>query len=395
MSDHNQTLDDLGYLNLTAQDPDVPDNNGPEQMEKIIAQSPIDLTEINEVVVDLSLAQDKSAQGMSIVAEAMKLRQQGKISASQAMALEDIVTGVVDATNPIGLYTDVPTAANLDETVKRVNQRGVDLLDESRQATRTLAERLIKLLNAASTGTLETIDTYHQQYVRAVAAYTDVHGFLALDFQRRNGGIPEHAMLHDFIDRHLDEVNRDLNDAIGKYVHQLQDLHLLASTNSALSDMVHGALSITVDGKVYDLATIAQSEQISFFVPADDQVSPRPYMVRLSEVVTGVGSKTTVDYLRSIAGAMLGLASYLNNALKKEDQDANAAREAAFDAVAAAALGQALQRRFNQGIALLHATTALYNELALTENKEAALVNAPAEDSPSLENIRHVLGMKK
>ncbi len=396
MSDPSQTIDDLGYLELTAQDPTVTDNNGPEQMEKVIAQSPTDLTEIKDVVVDLSLAQDKTAQGLNIVAEAVKLRTKGKVSASEAMALEDVVNGIVDVTNPIGLYTDVATGANLDETVKRVNQRGMDLVDEGRQATRALSERLVKLLNAAGSGTLETIDTYHQQYVRAVAAYTDVHGFLPLDFQRRGDDYlcnSELAMMGDLLSKHLDEVNRDRNDAIGKYVRLLQNEGLLSIGNSAVRDIITGEQSFNVDGKTYWLNDIAGGQTLQSLTYEDER-SKAPDMFKLSSVVSGAGSKTSVDYIRSVAGAMLGLATYLNNSLKKESDDANAAREDSYDAVAIASLGQALQRRFTQGIALLHATAALYNELALTENKQASTVHA-ATDSPSLENLRQALGIMR
>lgn len=387
-------MDDLGVLDLVAQDPNIPDNNGPEQMQKVIAQAPIDLTEINEVVVDLSLAQDKSEQGMNVVAEALQLRKVGKISVSQVMALEDIITGVVDETNPIGLYTETPTAANLDETVKRVNQRGMDLVEDARQSTRSLIEKLVKLLNVAGAGTLETVDTYHQQYIRAVSAYTDVHGFLPMDFQRRGAGIPSQAMMSDYISRHLDEVNCELDDAIAKYVKRLKDEHLITSTSAALIDMITGSYSISVDGKSYELTTLARGEKPQYVVETKDIGSEFPEMLRLSNVVTGVGSKTTIEYLRSLAGAMLGLATYLNDSLKQEEQDANALRETSFDAVAVAALGQALQRRFNQGIALLHATAGLYSELALTENKAASLVPDASQDSPSLENLRAVLGIK-
>jgi hypothetical protein len=121
----------------------------------------------------------------------------------------------------------------------------------------------------------------------------------------------------------------------------------------------------------------------------------------LITVVSGIGSETAIGYLRLLAGAMLGLATYLGK-LPKPEADAtdnlNTAREYAFKNLDASNLAQALQKRFDQIITILKAATALYEELALTEVPVIVLktVADPYFDETApkgLENLRSALGL--
>lgn len=253
----NPPMDDLGVLDLVAQNPDVPHDNDPAQVAEIVAAHPTDLADVQDVIVDLTLAQDKTVQGASLVSEALCIQARGKVSASQVMALEEIVTGIIDSENPIGLYTDTPTAANLEETVKRVAQRGMDLVAESQRSTKTLAENLIKLMNKAGTGTLELVEQSHQNYVRAVSAYTEAHGLLPLDFQRRFAKDNELPLQDDYIHLHASD---SYDDALGRFTMALVEKGLLVRECRPLTEILTGYPFIDVNSVSIDLFKVASGE---------------------------------------------------------------------------------------------------------------------------------------
>lgn len=388
----SQLLDDLQVLELTVQDPDKADNTGPEQMKKVIAQSPADLTEIDEVVVDLSLAKDKTLQGASLVSESFDIKKRGKIGASEVMALEELAGGIVNAENPIGLYTDVPTGANLQETVKRVGDRGNVLMAEGASASQELNTTLIKLLNKLGSDGMTLVEKIHQDNVSAVSAYVTAHGFLPVDFQRKMKEGNELPLGDASLNIHAVSLNPESPpvDALAKFVTVLIENKLASPSSKALQDAITCQPKLMVDGVVYDLESVARGEGVLY--TGGEVCEEVPVNQMLSSVVGQAGSGTTVNYARLLCGAMLGLATYLGNLKAPQDdatKDLNAAREFAFKSLSAATLGQVLQKRFDRTVSLITGVTVLYNELALT--KEPAKVPAPAVEKTS---VRYILGRR-
>ena len=398
----NPPLDDLDVVNLVPTDPGTSFNGNAGQMQNLEESLTGDVTDIGEIIVDFSKLRDQTDQGNQVANAIMAIEKRRTISASEVMALEDIVNGIVDAENPIGLYTDKPTGANVDETVDRLKARGADIMNQASTASSALNERLVALLNKTGNDAMQVIDQCHQAYTSAVSAYVTAHDFTPIDFCRRATPELNAPLANDWLSNHASWYHNPV-DAIERFVDAMRQVGALAPLSRSLNEAILCSNEFTADERIYDLATVAAGEgtglwkeylrdSVGVFKPGDRM---------LITVVSGIGSETAIGYLRLLAGAMLGLATYLGK-LPKPEADAtdnlNTAREYAFKNLDASNLAQALQKRFDQIITILKAATALYEELALTEVPVIVLktVADPYFDETApkgLENLRSALGL--
>lgn len=301
--------DELSVLDVQVQNPSDPVVNSEQAIAALVAKAPSDLTTLDEFHASFQANDEDVQRSETLATESIRIKQRGLICAIEAEALNNLAPGLINPSNPLGLYTEQPSPANVEDTVTSLENAADLLSTRTRTSTKELITALATLLTKQGTAALEEMDQDQLVLSNALTHFIKTHGNVSLDNLRLGTGVgsTEQALAVPVEDIDSDESS---TDPIVKYMTQIRQA-MGSETNSAVfAEIVSACPYMFLNERLYHVPTLAKGDGLGA-QPGAATRPALPRLIRLSGMVAAAGQTRNQQYFRTVAGAMLGLSKHL------------------------------------------------------------------------------------